>query len=222
MRKIRETLARVRPGRPDPRRRCVRTPEKQEAVRRPDHPAPSLPKVEHLIQNRKNAEAAEARGDLVSAEICADRARRGGIRLAAHRWSERPPVIPMAESAARYLHLEVVGDRLPDETVLARVPTLRTAIELYRLRWCCNEDLLAGGHEHECRSRSPLQRTRRRQNDRTISDLLTHGNSLGICLECAGVCDGAECPTILLAEEYAFPLPDDLHPAMIAISELPR
>lgn len=222
MQKIRKTLARLRPGRRDPRRRCVRAPEKREAVRQPDHPAPSLPTVEDLIRVRKRAEAAATLGDLVSEQIHSDRARRGGIRLAAHRWSECPPEIRMAESAARYFHLEVVVDRLPDETVVARVPTLRTAIELYRLRWCCNEDLLAGGHEHECRSRSPLQRTRRRQNDRTISDLLTHGNSLGICLECAGVCYGAECPTILLAEEYAFPLPDDLHPAMIAISELPR
>lgn len=222
MRKIRETLARVRPGRRDPRRRCVRTPEKREALRRPDQPVPSLPKVEDLIQDHKNAEAAEARGDLVSAEICSDRARRGGIRLAAHRWSESPPLIPMAESAARYFHLEVVGDQLPDGTVVARVPTLRAAIELYRLRWCCGADLTTCGDEHECRTDSPLQRTRYRQNYRTAIDLVKHGNSLGVCLECAGIPDGAECPTALLVEAYTFPLPDDLHPAMIAISELPR
>ena len=223
MRKIRNTLARLRPSWQDPRRRCVRRQERQETAPEPDPPTPSLPEVEDLIKARKCAAAEEERGDLVSAELHRDRARREGIRLAAHRWSQRPPVIPMAESAACHFRLEVVGDRLPDGTVLAHVPTLRTAIELFRLRFCCNEDLTSGcGEEHECRWATPVTQTRRQQNSRTVIDLLAHGNSLGICIDCAGVCNGAECPTVLTVEDYDAPLADDLNPAMIAIAELPR
>lgn len=222
MRKIRNTLARLRPSWQDPRRRCVRRQERQETAREPDPPVPGLPEVKDLIKDRNYAKMAEEHGNLMLAELHSDRARRGGILLAAHRWSERPPVIPMAESAARHFRLELVGDRLPDGTVLAHVPTLRTAIELYRLRFCCGANLVAGGDDHECRWVTPENQARRQQNDRTVTDLLMHGNSIGVCLECAGVCDGAECPTVLTVEEYPAPLADDLNPAMIAIAELPR
>ena len=239
MRKLRSTLATLRRRRSNRQSRCGphdrhrERPDRREGPApttcRPDtdagRPEPVLVSVADILRYRAHAENLASRGDPISANEYHERARRADTMLAARRWEAARPVIAIPVPMAESLGLEV-ADPLPDGTIPARVPTLRIAVALFRLRWCCDHDLTTGmGDEHECSEDNPRRRQGRLQKARTATELLATANAIDICLDCAGVLHDGECPMIDAFDDFSdafgLPLPDALDPAVVAVSELP-
>lgn len=239
MRRLRSTLATLRRRRSSRRSRCGPRDLHREppdgprdpvpTTRRPDihdeRPEPAQVSVADILRYRAKAKNLASRGDPISANDYRERARRADTMLAARRWEAARPVIAIPMPMAERLDLEI-ADALADGTVPARVPTLRAAVALFRLRWCCGQDLTTGmGDEHECSEDSPRRREGRLQKARAAAELLQASNGIGVCLDCAGVVHDGECPMIDAFEDFSeafgLPLPDELDPAVVAVSELP-
>ena len=237
MRKLRSTLATLRRRRSNRQSGCGPLDPRRESCDRPQSPAPPTqdcqvhaegpePPVTFADILRYRARAKDvAILDPIAAKDYLERARQTETLVAAQRWKAARPVVAVPVPIAQRLGLEV-ADPVPEGMIPARVPTLRLAVELFQLRWCCGFDLLVGsGDEHECSDDSPGRREVRQQRFRMARELLETAQRMQICLHCARIFHEAECPLVDAFEEFeafGLPLPDALDPALVAVSELPR
>ena len=237
MRKLRGTLATLRRRRSNRQSGCGPLDPRRESCDRPQSPAPPTQGCEvhaegpeppvtfaDILRHRARAKDV-AILDPIAAKDYLERARQTETLVAAQRWKAARPVVAVPVPIAQRLGLEV-ADPLPEGMIPARVPTLRLAVELFQLRWCCGFDLLVGsGDEHECSDDTPGRREVRQQRFRMARELLETAQRMQICLHCARIFHEAECPLVDAFEEFeafGLPLPDALDPALVAVSELPR